>query len=149
MVVAREHPLAPALAEHAAFFNGLVQLVPASHYGEREHLSLQYMKKREKAAAKASLKAVGKQNKRAKLDPGLTPAHPGVETGCQAEHGSVGTSGQAGKLTLKIDGGCGSRRSVLKLLDIAACITCFHATCCRHVLACGASIKAAGENHGA
>ena len=60
-----------ALAEHSAFFDSLVELVPAKYYFEREEplLNLKYMKKAERAQAKRALKEQYRKNKRAKLDP--------------------------------------------------------------------------------
>lgn len=57
---------------HAAFFDHLVELVPAKHYfadDAEAPVNLKYLKKDAKAAAKAAFKQQYKANKRAKLDP--------------------------------------------------------------------------------
>ena len=59
------------LAEHSAFFDSLVELVPARYYLEPDEplKNLKYLKKAERKATKAAMKAQLRQNKRAKLDP--------------------------------------------------------------------------------
>ena len=59
------------LSAHSAFFDSLVELVPAKYYFEPEEplLNLKYMKKADRAAAKRALKEQYRKSKRAKLDP--------------------------------------------------------------------------------
>lgn len=59
------------LAQHSAFFDSLVELVPAKYYLEPEEplLNLKFMKKNERLAAKRALKEQYRKNKRAKMDP--------------------------------------------------------------------------------
>lgn len=59
------------LAEHAQFFDRLVDLVPPKYYhaSDQELVNTKYLKKNAKAAAKQAMKQQGKQNKRAKLNP--------------------------------------------------------------------------------
>ncbi|KAK9846378.1 hypothetical protein WJX81_002643 [Elliptochloris bilobata] len=56
---------------HARFFDHLVELVPAKHYIEREEppANLKYLRKDARANEKRRLREVGKQRKRARLDP--------------------------------------------------------------------------------
>lgn len=59
------------VAQHGAFFDGLVGLVLAKHYfdSETEPLNLRYMKKDARAEAKKQFKEQYKQNKKEKLKP--------------------------------------------------------------------------------
>ena len=59
------------MSAHAAFFDRLVELVPAKYYlaAEQEPVNLKYLKKSARDEAKAAFKQQYKANKRAKLDP--------------------------------------------------------------------------------
>ena len=56
---------------HAAYFDSLVNMIPAKHYmdPENEPINLKHMRKADRKAAKRALKQEGKKNKRQKLDP--------------------------------------------------------------------------------
>lgn len=57
--------------QHAAFFAGLVELVPPKYYlhTDADHVNLKYMKKKDAQNAKANFKLQHKAAKRASLDP--------------------------------------------------------------------------------
>ena len=70
----RLSPVVYSMAEvmsHAAYFDSLVDMIPARHYldPEKETINLKHMKKADKKAVKRALKAEGRKNKRQKLDP--------------------------------------------------------------------------------
>ena len=62
-----------ASMSHAAYFDSLVDMIPAKHYldPEKEPINIKHMKKADKKAAKRALKAEGRKNKRQKLDPSM------------------------------------------------------------------------------
>ena len=59
------------LKAHAAFFNRLVDLIPAKHYlaEAEDRVDLRFVKRSERDAAKAQFKAQHKEAKRAKFNP--------------------------------------------------------------------------------
>lgn len=106
------------VAGQCRFFNYLADLVDPKFYhaNDREHVSLKYMKRDERAATKRAFKEQYKQNKRAKLDPDAVKTTTELQQQ-QAEDDKEQKqqSQQIGKLHLSA-GGQPSREELLKRL---------------------------------
>ncbi|KAK9790733.1 hypothetical protein WJX73_002705 [Symbiochloris irregularis] len=113
-------------AQHAAFFDSLIDLVPRKYYLEPDEplLNLKHMKKAEKQAAKRQLKEEYRKNKRAKMDPSL-PQTTQEWQRLREERQRTGAAGaqaegaDAEAAAAELDEGGGSRQAVPPRLQLS------------------------------
>jgi hypothetical protein len=128
------------VAEHARFFDHLVELVPAKHYYEDEFAKVnpRFLAKAAREAHKAEVKAKAKLSKRDKLDPDkatttlelqrrknqaqqkpgseVAGADDGPSTSGRAADGDAGGLAAPPGLTLQLSSGAVSRKELLERL---------------------------------
>ena len=159
------------VAEHARFFDHLVELVPAKHYYEDEFAKVnpRFLAKAAREAHKAEVKAKAKLSKRDELDPDKATTtlefqrrksqaqqKPGLDaagtddgpstSGRPADNGSGGTAAPPG-LTLQLSSGAASRQELLERLHKKMEVrSLLHPALNRLACRCGAHACSVGGN---